>query len=165
MNTKVDIKFMLQTLAQSFSNDVINDNRETFDALKNAYDKNPNRFLERLDIAYFDFGELIEVIINIPEQPNKGIIRFIGNGLYDHFHEKRIEKLEGSSCCSDKSRFIRNSTLRALKEQKNLSLYDDYGKVDRIKEDKERQAYWSPTTVKDTDEAMKLFWDWYQLRK
>ena len=55
-------------------------------------------------------------------------------------------------------------TLRALKENKNLSLYDDYTKCEEIKKDKERQAYWSPRTIKDTDTAIKKFWDWYLLR-
>jgi hypothetical protein len=56
-------------------------------------------------------------------------------------------------------------TLKALRTKTNISLYDDYTECEQIKEDKERQAYWSPKTIPDTDTAMKIFWDWYLLRE
>ncbi|MBG9730812.1 hypothetical protein ABD87_15080 [Lysinibacillus sphaericus] len=120
-------------------------------------------FLSFLDISGHKFGEVIQAVYDIPLCHNDWIVRYIANGSYKEFHAKRIEKMEGSACSVDKASFITGRTIKALKEQQNLSLYDDYQNVEQIKEDKERQAYWSPQSIKDTDEAMKLFWDWLNL--
>lgn len=75
-------------------------------------------------------------------------MRYILKGIYEEFHEKRIELIEGSICCSDKASYITSMTLKALKQQENLVVNN----------------YLSLSCVKDTDEAMQLFWDWYQLK-
>ena len=121
-------------------------------------------FLSYLDISSHKFGEIIQAVYDIPLCHNDAIICYIANGSYKHFLSKYIEKMEGSPCCVDKAYFITRMTIKALQEQQNLSLFDDYQNAEQIKENKEKQAYWSPTCIKDTDEAMKLFWDWLNLK-
>jgi hypothetical protein len=158
------LKTVIQCLSQSITCDVLDNHRETIEKLRALHDENPYRFLELLEHARFEIDTIIENVFQIPEQKNKYIIKFIANGLYEHFHETRIQKLEGSPCCADKSSFVRDMTLKALKSSQNLSLFADYTNVKEITEHKERRAYWSPVSLKDTDEAMQLFWDWYGLK-
>lgn len=165
--TQESIKTVIEALFIGFAEETVEENREAYEKLKALYDENQSRFFDVIEMGYNDFNTLIDKVVNIPEQKNKYIMQFIINGTYEHFHKTRIEKLEGSACCADKSRFIKSMTIKALKALKaleNLSLFDDYTNVDRIKENKERQAYWSPTSIKDTNEAMDLFWNWYQLK-
>lgn len=162
--TEDSIKTVIEALFLGLSSETLEENREAFEKLKSLHDENTSGFLDLIEMGYYDFNTLLEAVINIPDQKNKYILQFILNGAYEHFHKTRIEKLEGMACCADKSGFIKRMTIKALKERTNLSLFADYTNVDRIKEDKERQAYWSPKTIKDTDEAMELFWNWYQLR-
>lgn len=163
--TEESIKTVIEALFIGFSKETVEENQEAYEKLKELYGNKRSRFFDVIEMAYDDFNTLIDAVVNIPEQKNKYILQFIINGTYEHFHKTRIEKLEGSACCADKSGFVKRMTIKALKEGKNLSLYDDYTDIDRIKEDKERQAYWSPTSIKDTDEAMELFWNWYQLKE
>lgn len=141
-----------------------NENQSTLiNELKEIKARSGGDFLSYLDISGHKFGEVIQAVYEIPPCLNDVIVRYIANGSYKDFHAKRIEKIEGSACCVDKASFITSMTIKALKEQQNLSLFDDYQNAEQIKENKERQAYWSPKCVKDTDEAMKLFWDWFNL--
>ena len=164
MEYKEQLETVINALSQSVTNENFEKNKDIFNTLKVIHDENPRQFLSVLEIANHKFDMLLDGVFDIPKQKNQYIIRFIANGLYEHFHESRIQNLEGRACCADKSGFIRDMTLKALKVSQNLSLYADYTNVERIKEDKERQAYWSPKSVKDTDEAIQLFWDWYRLR-
>lgn len=163
-STKESIKTVIDALFVSFEKETIEENSEIFEKLKKMYEENPKRFFNLVEMGFNNFNILIDTVIDVSDQKNKYILQFITNGLYEHFHETRIQKLEGSACCADKSGFINRMTLKALKEGKNFSLYNDYRNVEQIKENKEEQAYWSPRTVSDTDEAMKLFWNWYELR-
>ena len=100
-----------------------------------------------------------------PSNKNTYIIKNIINGNYDHFFRRYIEDKEGSSCSVDKVRFIINKLIKSLIENKNLSLYATYEGCERIdKSEWNEQAYWSPETIKDTDEAFKLFNDWYYFK-
>lgn len=162
MDFNEQIKEVIQTIVTSFEEETIQNNQESYDILEELYRTRPNDFLDVVRSAYQDFNILTEQVVNLPQTGKESILQYIVSGLYEHYHETRIEKLEGSSCCADKSSFVVRKTLQALKTGQNQSLFADYTKVDHIKEDKERQAYWSPTTVKDTDEAIDLFWKWYQ---
>lgn len=161
--TEDSIKTVIDALFSGLSKETLEDNREVYEKLKVIYSENPNMFLDVIEMGYHDFNSVLDAVFEIPEQDNKYILEYIINGTYEHFHRTRIEKLEGSACCADKSSFIKSLTLKALKQGTNISLYADYTNIDQIKEDKERQAYWSPISVKDTDEAMDLFWKWWQL--
>ena len=157
-----DIKTVVGVFMESFTNETLERNKETVDKLRTmATDKN---FFEKLEHAQNDFLTIITEIINVPKQKNVYIVEHIVSGLYEHFFKRLMEKIEGSACCADKSGFIKNMTLRALKENINLSLYADYSRCEQITENKEEQAYWSPRSIKDTDTAMELFWKWYLIR-
>jgi hypothetical protein len=157
-----DIKTVINAFVGGCIGETMEANKDTVEKLRAmATDKH---FFDKLDFAQHQFITIVTEIINVPEQKNVYIVQFIISGLYEHYFEKLMEKTEGSACCADKSRFIKNMTLRALKETVNLSLFEDYSKWEQITENKEKQAYWSPKTIIDTDKAMELFWDWYLLR-
>lgn len=162
MNFSENIKEAIVLLASGFEEETIQDNQEVFMKLQRLYKNDSGRFLDVIQYAQLDFKTLVENAMGIPDSDKKYIIEHIISGLYEHFHETRIEKLEGTSCCADKSRFIEGMTLKAIKENKNLSLYDDYSKIEHMKDKQKGRAYWSPTSIKDTDEAIELFWKWYQ---
>lgn len=155
------LKGVMDVLAEGFSQETVKKNKDSFDRLKSLYEEHPHDFVNIIQVAEQRMVTLIEQVMNVPDSENEYLLEHIVSGLYKHFHTQRIEKMEGSVCCYDKSSFIESRTLLALKKNENISLFDDYQKSERIKEDKTRQAYWSPQTVTDTDEAMKLFWDWY----
>jgi|SRR5699024_953858 len=158
-----DIKNVLEVLASGFVEETIQSNQETFLKIKEIYNNDPSGFLDVVQFAQLDFKTLVENAMEIPDSDKKHIVEHIVSGLYEHFHKMRIEKLEGSSCCADKSGFIQDMTLKAIKENTNFSLYADYSKIEHMKDKYRGRAYWSPTSIKDTDEAIELFWKWYQL--
>lgn len=164
MTHEEKIKEVVKLMTLGIKAEAIASHPETLHRIQELYNDNPDGFLKVLQFAQSEFGILLEEVLAFPDSDKVRILPHILNGLFKHFHERRIEKLEGFSCCADKSSFIVGKTLRAIRFQENLSLYDDYMNVEQIKEDKEEQAYWSPKTVKDTDEAIELFWDWYLQR-
>lgn len=157
-----DIKIVLQSFMESINNDAMTNNLEITEKLAALYAD--DNFFDKIEYAQNQFDMIISNIINVPLQKNVYIVKHIVSGLYEHFFRVLIEKTEGSMCSYDKISFIKQKTLRALQTKTNLSLYDNYVNCDSVKEEKERQAYWSPTTIPDTDTAMKLFWNWYLLR-
>lgn len=159
---ETDIKEVIVELAKRFEEETIQDNRETYLKMQRTYAKNPGQFLEVVQHAYMDIQTLVRDILGVPTTDKGYMLTHITSGLYEHYHETRVEKLEGLGCCADKSSFIRDKTLKAIKEQKNLSLYEDYRKIGYMKDKYKGQAYWSPKSVKDTDEAIELFLNWYQ---
>lgn len=124
-------------------------------------------FIEYLDSFILSkFNNLICSTIKVPtSNENTYIIKNIINGNYQHFFDKYISKNEGSSFFADKVRFIINGLIESLIKKENLSLYQTYEGIERIdKSEWHKQAYWSPTTIKDTDQAFKLFNDWYYFK-
>lgn len=86
-------------------------------------------------------------------------------GSLERFFERYISITEGSACSSDKAGFICRKIKESIKKNENLSLYADYTGIERIeKEDWNKQAYWSPKTIKDTDEAKRIYIDWLNLK-
>lgn len=164
MNFQDTLTSVMGSLVNSFEQETLEKNEELLVKLKKIYAQNPNDFLEKLQMAQHHFNTLVSHVMELPASRNQYILEYIASGLYKHFHEKRIEKLEGSACCADKSSFIEQKTIQALKTNENLLLFADYQQVEQIKKDKGRKAYWSPETVTDTNQAMELFWDWYLMR-
>lgn len=160
-NFEKDIEIIINTILESATTELMNDNADTIKQLEPIV--NNKHFFDNLESAQYRFYTIVTEILNIPEQKNKYIIEHILSGLYEHFFYRLMQKTEGSACCADKARFIKSMTIKALKNNINLSLYEDYTEYEQIKEDKERQAYWSPITIKDTDTAMELFWHWYMI--
>lgn len=163
MTVEENIKSMMVGLVESVKSENLEENGGLYNELKDIYKKDPVGFLEKLSFADIKFQMLLDKIFNIPNEEHEYLMQFMANGLYRHFHETRIEKLEGFSCCADKSGFIQDMTFKAIKENTNLSLYDDYSKIAHMKDNHKGRAYWSPTSVKDTDEAIALFFEWYNL--
>lgn len=159
---KEDLATIMEVLVGSYEEEVIGEHKEHYEKLKGIYEENPKRFFRILEMTQNRLDLLVSQIVDIPRQKNMYILEFVTNGLYKHFFETLMKKTEGSTYCADKSNFITNTTLKALKEKKNFSLYEDYSNYNFPK-DKDKQAYWSPRTIKDTDEAMALFWSWYLL--
>lgn len=158
------LKTLIDVISEGFTKEVIEENQDVVLKVKSIYDADPKGFFDKLKSARLRLNTVIESVIEIPNQKNVYILEHIASGLYEHFFRQLMEKVEGPSCCADKSKYITRVSLKALKENKNLSLYEDYSKYEEIKEDKERQAYWSPKSIENTDKAMKLFWNWYLLR-
>lgn len=155
--------------AETEREEFINSNQDFINELQKIKQKQKSNysFIEYLDIFIFSkFNNLISATMSIPpSNKNTYIIRNIINGNYDHFFRRYIEDKEGSSCSVDKVRFIINKLIKSLIENKNLSLYATYEGCERIdKSEWNEQAYWSPETIKDTDEAFKLFNDWYYFK-
>ena len=159
-----DLKTIITTIADGFTKETVNRNIDIVKKIKSIYDKNPDRFFDLVFCAKVEFNAILQQIINIPAQKNQYILPCITSGLYKHFFEILMEKKEGSICSADKAKFIQDTTIKALREKENLSLYEDYSKCKQIKH-KNKQAYWSPRTIKDTDTAMKMFWNWYLIRR
>lgn len=143
-----------------------NREREEFiDFIKS--DKSNYGFIEYLDLFIFSkFNNLICSTMKVPmSNENIYIIKNIINGNYQHFFDKYIRKHEGWTFSTDKVRFIINRLIKSLIKKENLSLYETYEEIEGIDKTKwHKQAYWSPTTIKDTDEAFKLFNDWYYFK-
>ena len=87
----------------------------------------------------------------------------IMNSLFRNY----IELIEGSPCCNDKSGFIVKRIKQALKERRNIPLkytYAEYrdsggnlGGINETNTDLNTVCYWCPESIKDTDNAIDLF--------
>jgi hypothetical protein len=159
-----NIKTVIEAFMDTFDKETVDKNLEIYLKLKLAYEEDEQKFLEAFDIALMDLDTLVGKVIGVADQKNKYLVPYIVNGLYEHYFRKLMERKEGSACCADKAKFIVRMTLKALKGNTNLSLYTDYSNCDWVKEEKDRQACWSPKTVPDTNTAMKMFWDWYLVK-
>lgn len=142
----------MKTLATSLSvnsyKESVENHQELTKELKKIQGETKEDFLSFVQMAQNDLTDVIQHLHEIPSQLADGIMRYIVMGVYEEFHENRIEKIEGSICCSDKASYVTQMTLKALKEQNNLLVNN----------------YLSLTCVRDTDEAIQLFWDWYRLK-
>lgn len=142
----------MKTLATSLSlnsyKESVETHQELTQELKKIQGETKEDFLSFVQMAHNDLTDVIQHLHEIPSQLADGIMRYIVMGVYEEFHENRIEKIEGSICCSDKASYVTQMTLKALKEQNNLLVNN----------------YLSLTCVRDTDEAMQLFWNWYRLK-
>lgn len=151
-----DIKAVLTSFSESIKKEKREENAALITRLDELYQRDEERFWLALEFAHDDMGHVVSAVVNTPLQKHVHIIPHIASGLYEHFIKRFVEEFEGSSCCADKSRFVKRMTLEALKQKKDLSL------LQRAPDGS--QAYWSPETIEDTDMAMELFWDWYLLR-
>jgi len=159
------LKAVIDALVIAVDKEAIEENQEAFERLGILYEQyEPSRFWSAVQIGQHKFERILSAMMKVPPQKNQYIVEHIISGLYEHYWKKYFDKIEGSACCADKARFVREMSLRALQENNNLSLYDDYMNCDNIKENKEEQAYWSPKTIPDTDTAMSMFWNWYLIR-
>lgn len=107
------------------------------------------------------FEVVKEVVLEKYEIPknddNLQFIHFYLKNMIAGYFANVMREQEGLACSADKGRFIADKCFQSLVQQRNLSLYDDYSKIEHMKDKYEgKQAYWSPTTLKDTNAAFKL---------
>jgi hypothetical protein len=100
---------------------------------------------------------------------------FNAEEIMDTIFGNYIETIEGGCCCRDKSGFIVGRIKKALKERKCQSLSQSYkeykdnggdlGGIDETNTDLNELCYWCPKTLKNTDEAISLFFELLNLGK
>lgn len=165
-NYKEDFKTIIDLLVNSFDKEVKDRNEENIDKLTTMYQESKNGYMNSVERAYNEFKKITTIPFELADTKNKYILEYILNGLFEHYFEKYMEKNEGRGASCDKARFVKLKTLKALETGENQSLYADYNGEKNIPQEKwNERAYWSPSTISDTDQAMKMFYNWYFLRE
>ena len=147
----------------------INSNQDIiqkFEELRQQYRSNYD-FIESLRFLLLPkIAKLICITLNINiNDDNLMIVENLFKGTYEHFFKYYICKTEGSAFSCDNSYYILGGIIASMIHNKNFSLYDTYRKHPSVKKHAwSKQTYWSPETIKDTDEAFKLFNNWYYLK-
>ena len=74
-----------------------------------------------------------------------------------------ISKIEGHSCSGDKASYIASGIEKTLTTGNNYTLQQTYreyrdngGNIGGIKTGLDKQCYWCPSTIKDTNEALEI---------
>lgn len=96
------------------------------------------------------YETLMAIFDNFPKIDSYEVLRnyvFTLDGILEIFFENYFERVEGPSCCCDKASFVIGRIKKALEAKKCLDLQ-------REKEDE----YWCPKTIKNTDQAINLFY-------
>lgn len=85
--------------------------------------------------------------------------------LLRHFFRNYFEKTEGFAFCSDKTAEVLEKLFIHFKTNTSQEFDQVYsGKtLEEFPDWAGRKPYWSPETIKNTNEALKLFKDWYFL--
>ena len=78
-----------------------------------------------------------------------------------NFFTSFFEKTEGRAYSRDKGNFTTGRVIRALSTKKHLPLRElyDIEKYPQMKEYEGEIAYWCPNNLKNTEEAIELFWN------
>lgn len=156
---------VLKGLLTSLSEENDRSIKEKYEALTQEQqemlsNKNNNLWLQ---IALQNFSGMVAYARKLPTDSPYSIA--LVNGTLERFFSRYMSEVEGSGCSVDKSTFICRKIGQSLQENANLTLFADYTGLEQIKpEEWKKQAYWSPKTIKDTDEAKKIYWDWYMLK-
>ncbi len=155
--------------AETEKEEFINSNQDIvqkFEELREQYKSNCD-FIESLRLLLLPkIAKLICITLNINiNDDNLMIVENLFKGTYEHFFEYYICKTEGSAFSCDKSYYILGRIIASMIHNKNISLYETYRKHPSIKKHAwGKQTYWSPETIKDTNEAFKLFNNWYYFK-
>lgn len=87
-----------------------------------------------------------------------------GDYILKSFFEEYYKENEGFSCCVDKASFTVSKIKEMINEKQPISLQETYkqcqengGDIGEIK-DLDKIAYWCPQTIKDSKEAIELFY-------
>lgn len=153
---------LLVSLSTTLDNMSKKQYEDTINSLKESYANNEELYEIETQIARMRFDEYAALPFReshqFAEKDNSklAIITYMYNGLLEHYLTACIIKAEGSPCSADKVSFIISRIKKALISGENLSLYEEYG-------DDSRQAYWSPKSFKDTNEAIDRFFKWYKV--
>lgn len=160
---------VILALANSITNEATERNLESIDQLHDYFDKNEALYESKIQLAYLNFTEFAAMPwfakYEVKNTKNRAIINYIYNGLFPHFVRQIIENNEGVPCSGDKEHFVVKRVQKAIMTGENQSLYATYEGYENIDKSKwNEKAYWSPTSFKDTDEAIDKFWKWYNVK-
>ena len=157
MHDKKDLRGTILNIANVIvnSNDNVPRDSELYKEL-NEYKTDLHMFDSLICSKRFEMEYIVKDILNIDSNDDSLLVENYVNGNLEHFFDIYFDKYEGMSCSGDKTAFTIKSILMSLKKNTNIELYSEYeGK------DKGKQAYWSPKTIKDTNQAIALFSDWF----
>lgn len=87
-----------------------------------------------------------------------------GDYVLKSFFEEYFRKNEGFACCCDKANYVLKGIKKMIEIKHNVKLQQTYREyqengvdIGRITE-LDKIAYWCPTTIKTTKEAIELFY-------
>jgi hypothetical protein len=159
-----ELEDTILSLANFFDKQSDERNAELIKKLHDEFDKNESLYESEITLAFLYFTNFAAMPWftknpQVTDGWDKSTIQYIYNGILPHFVRTIIEQNEGTPFSGDKESFILNNIKKAIASGENISLYDTYPNQP------EKQAYWSPRCFKDTNDAIKQFWDWYNLKE
>lgn len=143
-------------LTDAFDKETIENNIEIFNKIKSefkSYRLDEKDFIfQKYEMFVMDYETVFKKAMEVPKNKKSWIYGFILTGEFKDFIRNSIDIYEGPCCGGDKESFIIGKCIKAIREDKNYSLHDEYDFGEGLK-----KGYWSPTIFKDTDEVFKLF--------
>lgn len=114
-----------------------------------------NRFFNHV---FERFARTYAIGMGTQSNDTEFLLEHLMKGTLEHFLDRYFEKNEGSAFSHDKTVHVLNRLKQhiILKDPQPLYSEHDFGKG-LVK------AYWTPETVETTEQAIKLFHDWYFL--
>lgn len=150
------IKNVFLSLVDAFDNETLKKNSQLFNKIQsefNNYNSSENSFIfQKYQMFVMDYTTVFKKAMEIPQNNKTWAYQFILNGDFKKFIRNTIDHYEGACCGGDKESFIIGRCIKAIREDKNYSLHDEYDFGKGLE-----KAYWSPVIFKDTDEVFKLF--------
>lgn len=150
------IKKCFLSLADAFDNETLEKNTDLFNKIKSEfenYNSSENSFIfQKYQMFVMDYATVFKKAMEVPQNNKTWAYQFILNGDLKKFVRNSIDVYEGSCCGGDKESFILGRCIKAIREDKNYSLHDEYDFGKGLE-----KAYWSPVIFKDTNEVFKLF--------
>ena len=168
-NIEQSIGQLIMSLAMRFDEEDKQQFNEYIEKMNTKYAENSDLYESEIALARLRFDEYAALPFqkaNTFLETNRkklAIIKYLYNGLMEHFLRRYIEAHEGTSCSADKVRFIISQIKKSLIDGENQSLYEEYSKNGRMAEHAGKQCYWSPKTLEDTDQVIEMFWKWYNV--
>lgn len=160
---------IFKNIFESIENETKRASENDIDFLVSKYKENEELYEVEISLSFMKFEDMATEPfkrtneIKETNQRKLSILKFIYNGLFEHFLTKHIEKREGSMYVGDKTSFIIMMVKRALISGETLNLCQNYEDYKGYFKQRTGRAYWSPTSFNTTDEAIETFYDWYNV--
>lgn len=162
MDIQNNIEQVILGLADSMEREAKENNAQQLNELRQRFTDNEGLYDAEVAVAFCDFEMIAATPFleahGVTDNRRKNIAHYIYGQQISHFITKVIEKREGTPFSGDKERFIIRKLKTYIITGENQSLYATY-------KDKDEQAYWSPTSFKDTDEVLEAFFRWYNVEE
>lgn len=150
------IKKCFLSLTDAFDRETLENNINLFNKIKlefENYNLDEKSFVfQKYQMFVMDYATVFKKAMEVPQNNKAWAYQFILNGDLKKFVRNSIDIYEGPCCGGDKESFVIKKCIKAIREDKNYSLHDEYDFGKGLE-----KAYWSPTIFKDTDEVFKLF--------